>query len=445
MLSMTLMAAACGQAPTASPLIEALSSGETPLTPRMCAEAAVQAAPEVEEALRQLTQAERARAEQVVEWAPDVTVSGRVSRLAVEDASALGPVEVDVPSNRASVELQVRQSLTDAVATIPARVGAEGALVRAARARQDSVQADLTLRAREDFWTLVRARGLTWVAEASKKAASSQRDRVSSLLEAGLATPADAAAADARLAKRQADVARRRADRAVARDALALLIARPVPASFAVPGQVLQPPPPPGLPVLALQEQALEDRSDLRVLTGQIEQARTLQKSAAAVGWPDLAVEGRATYAQPNLDAGLPREAFSGSATVGLGLRWSPDGLVASRVRVARLRERVRELEARRRRMVRRIRTSVNQHTRGLRAALERLRPGRVEVDAASEAYRVRTVLFDNGNGLFSQVLAAEADLERARQSFLSALVDAHLARARLDRELERGPGAVIP
>ncbi|KAF0166033.1 MAG: hypothetical protein FD160_4065, partial [Caulobacteraceae bacterium] len=66
------------------------------------------------------------------------------------------------------------------------------------------------------------------------------------------------------------------------------------------------------------------------------------------------------------------------------------------------------------------------------------LEAAKVGITAAEESYRVRREQFRAGAAVATDVVYAEADLRRARLELVNAAIDIRIARARLNRALER-------
>ena len=61
-----------------------------------------------------------------------------------------------------------------------------------------------------------------------------------------------------------------------------------------------------------------------------------------------------------------------------------------------------------------------------------------VGIRSAEESYRVRREQFRAGAAVATDVIDAEEDLRRARLDLVNAAIDVRIARARLDRAVER-------
>jgi len=433
-----------------APLLDSFQQGERTVTPRSVAERVLEVAPEADVArLRtEAARAERKRAR--VGLYPRLDASFEVSRLALQEGSGVdlpgvggqsSTLAFDIPRNRASLRAGMSYSITGLLLEQLPTLEAENVKVEARSAEEAVIQRDLTLRAEETFWRLVRTRGVRWVAVSSLREARASRDRLRSMINAGLVTPADLAAGEARLEERREELMAAESNLDIAREDLALLTETPRVEEVAIPRAVLAPPSPPVEAIAALEDEARTRREDLRVL--ELAHDELAKREAALLGpsLPDVTFEGETLYASPNPNVVPPEDTFLGSGSVGLALSWSPNELATADADRDRLRADLARVKRQWDRTWREIRFAVRRGADALRVSLRRIDSTEARVAAAAEAYRTRQVAFENGRGLYTEVLSAEAELNRAQQAFLFALVDAHLAKARLARALGRAPG----
>jgi len=439
--------AAAPDVASVEPILEAISSEREGLSPEDVATRVLRSAPETEGA-RERRDAARAQLGAVrVGLAPRIEGSARVSRLFLEDSeSSLPPsLSFEIPRDRASFSASLRYSLSNLfLETLPTISSAE-ARVKTRTLELEVARSDLALRAREAFWAVVRARGTLWVASSSLQEARASRDRLRTLVSSGLATPADLAAGAARYEARVEDQLAAEQRLEVARHELTLLAGGDLPPTLLVNRSALSPPPSPGEGVGELEREARDRRPVLAALDGIREQLSKSRLAASGARWPDLSISAEATYASPNQNIIPPEEKFLASAIIGLGLSWSPNDLAVANADRARLSAEEQRVHEQWRRQWRAIRLSIRQEQSALRTSLQRLEATAARVEAASEAFRTRRVSFENGRGLYTEVLSAEAELNRARRGYLFALIDAHLARARLDRAVGRLASAESP
>jgi outer membrane protein TolC len=71
-------------------------------------------------------------------------------------------------------------------------------------------------------------------------------------------------------------------------------------------------------------------------------------------------------------------------------------------------------------------------------AAHEAMEAALTGIEAAEESYRVRREQFRADEAVATDVIISEGELNRARLELINAAIDLRIARARLDRAVER-------
>ena len=225
-----------GDTSKTEPMLDAISRGDTTLTPEGIAESALSAAPEIKEARLRTSAARAQRRKTQLGLLPQIQTSLDASRLEFEEPPpGSSAIAFNIPQNRVSLRAALSYSLTGLLLDVLPRIGAESARVEARRAEEKTARRDLSLRARETFWRMVRARGILWVAKSSLREATASRDRLRSLRGAGLATPADLASGEARFEERREELLAAESDWEVPREDLELLIDQDLPKRVGVP------------------------------------------------------------------------------------------------------------------------------------------------------------------------------------------------------------------
>lgn len=440
--AMTLVGLAMAQPEAGFDLEATLGRGDRTLTPVETVQRAWSVAPELEVARAEVEAAGAAVRSAQVPLAPRLLLSGNVERVGgFPDGAILTPageVSIEIPKNRAGLQAELTYPLSRVFFGVLPRLGSARARERAERYEAVATREELALQALESYWTHALARGGLAVGQAALQQAEAQRDRLVAMQRAGFATPADVAAAEARLAESTERVVRARGADQVARTALALLIDQPEDLAVAFPSAALDLPPPSARSAAELEAEAARARPELRALDAAIEATRDEQRAAWSDRLPQLDVRGGATYAQPNPNVVPPAERFDPSWSVGARLSWSPNDWWSAENRDDRVdADRIR-LTHERARLWRSVRVSIRTELASLESARGAWAAARARVRAAEESYQSRRAAFDNGRGIFTDVLDADAELSAARQAKLDALVDTHLARARLDRAVGR-------
>lgn len=415
-----------------------LGRGDVGLTPEAAVARAFEVAPELREAAARV-QAARAEVRSArVPLAPRLGVAAFAERIGGFPAGVIatpaGEVSIEVPRNRAGVSAELSYPLTRVFWGVLPKLRSAHAREEAEAFRARSTREELALLTLEGYWALAEARGGLAVAGAALDQARAQRARVEAMANAGLATPADLAAAQAREAEAVQTVVRAEGALDVARGTLALLLDRPEAQVVAFPTDLLEPPGPSVATASELDARAEASRPELLALDAALRATTDQRRALWSDRLPQLDVSAEATYAQPNPYVIPPQEAFDPSWSVGARLSWSPNAWwdaeqVDDRVDADRAR-----LEGERARTLRTVRIQIRSELSRLESARRAWAAAGARARAAEEAYAARTAAFESGQAIFAEVLEADAELSAARQSELDALVDARLARARLDR-----------
>ena len=440
------LAAGPAVAPAPEDFESQLARGELRLSPDQAVARAWEVAPEIEGARAAVTRAAAVVATARVGLVPRLDLRGRAQRVGGFPEGRIGvtpeqSIEITIPRNQFSWSAGVVYPLTRLFGEVLPELRSAQARLQAERHREEATRQALALSVREAYWLYAQARGTVIVAEASLEQLKDQAERLRVMTAAGLSTPADQAAGEARLEGATQSLVQAQGADVTTRATLGFLLALeglPVVAiprkAFALPG-----PEPRGLE--ALWKTAERTRPELLAFDGV---TAALEQQRAAL-WskrlPQVNLQADATYAQPNPNVIPPQEQFDPSWSVGGTLEWSPTDLWAAETQARVIDADLQKTDRERRTLVRSIRIQLRTQTAALETARQTWSASAARLTAANEAYRARLAAFENGRGIYTEVLEAEAELTSARLSKLQALVNARLARARLARAVGNRAG----
>ncbi|GAB4527628.1 MAG: hypothetical protein Tsb0020_45070 [Haliangiales bacterium] len=403
------------------------------LTATAAAARAVEVAPQVRSAEAASEQAREAFRIGKVAFAPRLDLRASYTRLSEIDQvpfalpPELGGGQLDLfPQilNNYLLRATVSVPLTDYfLTTLPAyRAGDEAATLAA---HQRDVQREMAaLRAREAFYNHVRVRTSELVVRDAVATLEAHIADLEALVAAGQVTRADLMQARAQLAEAQAQAAASRGAIRVTADILRVLLDLPADAEIAIGEDVLRDLPTSAPDPRALHQAALSERADVQALRALIRVNQHTVEAQEGARWPRLSVVGNFDYARPNQRVIPQEDQFRGSWDVSAVLAWSPNDYVTRGVEVDRANLEVIQARANLEALGDQIAIQASQAASDMQIALENLESTRQGVEAAREAWRVRSDLLGAGEATPSDVLDAEAALRRAQL----AQIDAHIA-----------------
>jgi outer membrane protein len=188
----------------------------------------------------------------------------------------------------------------------------------------------------------------------------------------------------------------------------------------------------------SLYAEALRRRPDMRAFAhvgASLERQRSATNGA---GMPRLDAFGNAFLANPNPRVLPLQEEWRASWELGAQLTWSPNDLGTSGAAGRGIDARRRKIEAERSSLADTVRDEIVGAllaSKESRAAAGTAQRG---LEAAEEAYRVRSDLFELGRGTNVELIDAESDVLRARLEMIRAKVEAKIARVRLEHAVGR-------
>ena len=262
-------------------------------------------------------------------------------------------------------------------------------------------------------------------------------ERIQARFDLGEATAADLAGARSRREARAAEQVRARGRRAQALALLRSYLGVPdmtpeAPAEWRrlreAPGQGASP--------RDLTRAAAAARPVLAATEALVEAEQSDRAALWADILPDLRLSASYLQANPNPNRIPPRDRFDDSWTLGAEIVWSLErALVGSARQKVRSAEATR-LEAERRDILRRLGEQIRVALVALESAAAVHRASLARVEAAEERFRAHAAAYRVGRITLDALLDADVELAEAHLEVVSATVDHHLARARLERIL---------
>jgi outer membrane protein TolC len=312
---------------------------------------------------------------------------------------------------------------------------------RAADAQAFSAKAEeqtIALQAKEVFYNYARARAALLVAESGLAQSQAQRRDVDALVRAGTLARVELMRADAGVAAAEVAVARAAGAVAVARTALRSLLHQPGDDELAITEDLATPAPALTETKDGLLAQALRTRSELQALRTMLEVHDTTIDASEAEQLPKLSVGANVDLANPNLRvAPFERKWGTSWALVGI-LSWSPNDFAMGDARADQVRAQRVQTQSDMQALEDALRQEVAQGYESYQASRAAMTAAQTGISAAEESYRVRREQFRAGAAVATDVVDAEAELRRARLELVNAAIDVRVARARIDRAVER-------
>jgi len=304
------------------------------------------------------------------------------------------------------------------------------------------VEARARLAGKIAFYEWIRASASVDAAKQSVMEQGAHLTEVTSQVNEGNASRADALRVESAVAGAEATLAEANAQRATAEVRLRTLLhlrdSEPLATRDAVRAPVES--------VERTQSASLDDayrtRAELRGLDAAASAAREQASAARATYAPTVGAFATAAYANPNMRYFPPDAAWHGTWAAGVAITWSPTDIPGARARAAESDARSNAFVARRDALRDAIAVEVAQFFEAVRAADARVVATDKQLESATEAYRVTRSLFANARATTSNVLDAETDLARARLAWVNARIDARIARAQLEHAAGRDQSA---
>ena len=307
--------------------------------------------------------------------------------------------------------------------------------LEAADASAAEAASALIVNVTEAYGRLVAAEAARRSTEAAVASAREDEARARRRRDSGMATDADVLALAAHVADLQQRAIGSEGDAAIGRAELNRLMGAPIDRTYQVELPADTPAPADALPAAGvLIAEADRNRPDLRRIAALERLASASRSEARAAVMPQVAAEAGVQV------SGTQFTDRAGAWTAGGSVRWnlSLGGAERAQLKAAAQAETRARAEAEDARAA--IHVEVITALSRLQAARARQAAGRAAVDEARESERIVRDRFDAGMAGVNDVLRASTAVLDAETQRVSALVDAMVAGAALDRALGRQP-----
>lgn len=295
------------------------------------------------------------------------------------------------------------------------------------------------------FYEWIRANASV---EAAKQSVTEQRAHVTdvtSQLNQGNASRADALRVGSAVAAAEATLAEAEAQRATAEAQLRTLLHLADSVPLTTHDALNAPLAPVARNRIAWQSEAYLTRAELHGLDAAESAARAQASVARATYLPTVGAFANAAYANPNPRYFPPEAAWHATWAIGVSATWTPTDVPGAHASASEAEARGDALATRRNALRDALAVEIAQHFESVRAADAKVVATDKQLESAAEAHRVTRSLFANARATTSNVLDAETDLARARLAWVNARVDARVARVRLEHAAGRDQHAAAP
>jgi len=394
------------------------------------------AAFEVTLARSQLSQAERARAGQLV-------LTGSFTRMNESDGGTIVFPAGTVPGMPGALTITLpppTPNMYSAMLTytypvftggrIESQIALARANVRGAEAALARTRQQVVLDVKQAYYQLLLAQAGTDVA-ARTLASTDENLRVArARVAAGVSPRFDEVQAEVSQANARQGIIRARNAVALAVQSLNALLALPLDTALA---------PRETMGVVALRadtatfiRRALEGRPELTEHQARVAAAMAAIESARANGRPALTLSGGPGFGNSGVGTGSPTATGSWSVTLSATVPLFDGGVTTERIREAEVRvEQLRVVEAQLRQN---IEIEARRALINLASAAEELTTADKIVEQAQEALRIANVRFAAGVSTNLEVITAQASLSQAEANRIQALFNVNVALALLER-----------
>ncbi len=188
----------------------------------------------------------------------------------------------------------------------------------------------------------------------------------------------------------------------------------------------------------SLVDEGVAARFEVKSVEKNAEAARRTAAAQKAGRYPVVSAFGDGIYANPNPRLFPAQEKFFPTWDLGVQAIWAPNDILTANGNAADYEARAAALEAQAQVTREGIEVEITQSWQSLKQAEFALGSTRRELASATEAYRVARELFTNGRGTSTTLTDAEGELTRARIDALNAMVNARIARVKLDHAVGR-------
>lgn len=283
------------------------------------------------------------------------------------------------------------------------------------------------------FYNWIKALGQYEVLLQAQEAAREHGRDADSLFKAGMASKADVLSVQAQIAQGDLAIAQANDFVTLAMEQIRLAVHAKPDEVILLGEDVTAALPPQKLDAVALRQEALSRRAELRSLNALEQSLNRVATLNRAQSWPQLAAVGNVTYANPNSRYFPQSKTWNPTWDVSLQLTWSPNDYFTGRAAGGESDANVAKLRAQRNQLQEGVILEVTQAVNASQTADLAVETTQVAYTAAEEAYRVRKEMYKVGKATSVELSDAEANLFRAKLAAVSARIDQRIARTRLD------------
>jgi outer membrane protein TolC len=352
------------------------------------------------------------------------------------------PLVFPVLRNQYALQASISVPVSDYLLRVPQAVSASRYGERAAKFNETATKRRVAADARLAYYSWVQARLETVIAQQALAQSEAHLADTRHALDAGAGTMADVLAVQAQVASSRLLVESSRSMARIAEERIRVALHDPKLGELRIGEDVRVNPAPLGADssVAALVRASLVDRPELRALDARVASARRNVAIERVGMLPRLDGFANAYYSNPNARVFPQRDEFQGTWDAGGALTWTVSDIPGASASTRKARAEVVALRAERRKLEDSIRVEVAEALENARLADASIAPAEERLTAATEAYRVRRALFQNGRATSVELTDAEAELTQARIDALNARVNQRVARVRLAHAVGRAP-----
>lgn len=439
------------------------ASADTPLTADLVAQRAQSTSHELLARAEEVAAARAGVEQALASYLPRLQGTARYTRLSEVPATSLGnlvvaptaqpgsrpdtaqlvtvPVAFASISNQYLAQASLQIPLSDYLLRLPQLHAAASDNARASELLASATRLRIGADARVAYFTWLRGRMQTAIAEKSLELARGHLQDVIHAAEAGAASKADVLRVEAQVATAELMLTRARNFVAVAENSLRTLMHDPAGSRYhssddltaEVAGDF-----PEAKSEAELWSEAASRRLELRALAESAGALRQQARAAVAAGLPRVDAVGNAVYANPNPRIFPQQDAFRGTWDATLQLSWSPTELPAARAARRMALAKAAQLDEQRAATADAIKIEVSRAAHALGEARMAIGSATRAERAAEESCRIRRSLFQNGRATSVELTDAETELTRARMELLNAQIELRIAHAHLIHALGR-------
>jgi outer membrane protein TolC len=289
------------------------------------------------------------------------------------------------------------------------------------------------------FLNWVHGRGQTVVTHQSVEAARAHVVDAKHAFDAGLVSRADVLRLESQVASAEQVEAQAQALEAVAAEQLRVTLGAPPDKPLSLGTDILHDNttlPPEDL--LALNEQALKKRLEIRALDETIHSLRRIEDVTAAGYLPRIDAFADGLLGNPNPRYFFQQQKWDFTWEIGARLSWTLNDTFTAIGQVNEAKARTRQVVEQRAQIRDALRVEVASAASDAARAVVTLDAAERGIAAAEESLRVRRELFKNGKATSVDLIDAENEATRARLARLDAHIGMLVAKARLDHAVGR-------